>query len=922
VNFYRKFVKPTAGEWIDVLRYNSMLSSPTTHIINTFSNAVNVGIVSPIEKGVTGTLDFLGGVVGKKRGAFAGEALSYYKGAGKNIGDAAHRFAGVMTGNRAMTNLDLKFIPPASKGAKGVVTKLLSVPTRFLEASDQFFTSLAEGGERAALELRKSKGVKVPLLEMKAKERAAYRVFRQDLFSKEQGSVLYAIDHLTSAVMKLRNSDSNIISTIAKFTVPFVKTPMNIFKQGLEYSPAGFSTIYGATNKAEQLSKAIIGSTVFAGAATMLASGRLTWGEPTSEKQRQEWRQAGIQPYSVKIGDKWFSYQKLAPGVAFPMAMVAVIDDVQKKKKLDDSTTEMILSSIAKYGEFLADQSYVKSIGDVLSAAKGGEAGIARVIGNYPQQFVPFRALGGWFARLTDNVQRKVDNKADFIDKQVQLFMMNVPGLTKKVPARLDKEGNPIPNRNRLINALSPVKVSTEDAKFKEVYLKAEEKRAKDRERQQLLDKAKEEVSKTGNPQVVGDTTVFMEDGEFKTKKTEIYEKEETSRKLYEKWKGLSDADRTKAIADWKKTVKKEEGEPILKYVNEYLKNDLARESGLQDFEDDWVGAKNTDRAKFLNEKTKDMSDEERVNWLNELKEKGLITPELQKEYVKQRSASKDISADIESAHQDFISSVDKERYRSDEEYRTVVDREMAKNKEAEASLANTYAEIGKGSVSIPEGTLASKNNNPGNLRLAGQEGAEQGEGGFARFSSPEAGYNALQDQIELDKKRDLTVREFISKYAPPSENDTETYVKQFAETLNVDENSKLSEIGTARVAQFMAQKESGTKVGAGVQIATPRLNSAEENLVAQVGRGELSEEEAKNKIVESFVSKNGEETREKVEQIILKPPVVEYTNPPVFLDMSWLNFGQAANIYRLFAVLKEFNQFQVWGETKAPQLI
>lgn len=617
VDFYRKFIKPTAGEWIDLIRYNSMLSSPTTHIINMASNLINSSVVAPIEKTITGTLDFLGGVVGKERKAFAGEGIAYLGGYAKNIGDASHRFADVMTGKRQFTNLDLKFIPVASKGAKGMLTKALSIPTRLLEASDQFFTALSEGGEKAALGLRESKGVKTPLLEMKAKEKAAYRLFRQDLFDKNQGHLLDAIDQFTSKLMSLRNNKNPIVSNIAKFTVPFVKTPMNIFKQGLEYSPAGFATAFGSKNKMEQISKAIIGSSVFAGAATMLSSGRLTWGEPTGEKQRQEWRQAGVQPYSVKIGDKWYSYQKLVPSAAFPIAMVAAIDDMQKRKKLDDSTTEMILGSIAKYGEFLADQSYVKSIGDLLSAAKGGEAGIARVIGNYPQQLIPLRALGGWLARLTDDEQRKVDNKADFIDKQVQLLMMNIPGISKKVPARLDVEGNPIPNRNRFINAFSPVKVSTEDKKFKGLLEEAEAKRKSQKEHSQKLEKAKEEVLNSGQYQKVDDTFVYKEGGKIKTTVSEnaVRAKEIVN---------LPPQERAKRLVE---EIKRDP-----KFAVQYK-----RAMAEKDMTDDEIEMKNSsiaERAEKIKEAEAGMSKEERDKFRLELIKKKIITKDVLKQLM------------------------------------------------------------------------------------------------------------------------------------------------------------------------------------------------------------------------------------------------------------------------------------------------
>jgi len=470
--FYRQFVKPKIGDWIDVLRYNSMLSSPLTHVVNISSNFVNSGAIAPFEKTVAGTVDFLGSAItGKERTQFAGEGAQHVVGYMKSFGDAAHRFAEVMKGERLSGNLDTRNIPlvPGSKvGTK--IENSLSYPMKLLEGMDQFFTALTEGGERASLNYRAGKGVAVNDLEKQVRDKAAYRIYRQDLHADGQGTVLDAVDAVTGLVMKARNHENGLLRNLAKWTVPFIKTPMNIFKQGLEYSPAGFATMHGAQNKTEQAAKAIIGSTIFMGAGMMLESGRLTWAEPISEKEKNAFRAAGMQPYSIKLGDKWYSYQKLPPGLSFSLAMVAAIDDTQKNAKLGDDAVDQILTAVSKYGQFLSDQSYAKSIGDLLTAAKGGESGITRLLSNYPQQVVPYRALGGWLARLTDDVQRKVDPSLGFIDKQVQLLMQNVPFLSQYTPARKDQYGNDIENTDNVANSFSPVRMSTENPQMKEQY--------------------------------------------------------------------------------------------------------------------------------------------------------------------------------------------------------------------------------------------------------------------------------------------------------------------------------------------------------------------------------------------------------------------------------------------------------------------
>jgi hypothetical protein len=119
----------------------------------------------------------------------------------------------------------------------------------------------------------------------------------------------------------------------------------------------------------------------------------------------------------------------------------------------------------------------------------------------------------------------------------------------------------------------------------------------------------------------------------------------------------------------------------------------------------------------------------------------------------------------------------------------------------------------GSSGIQIPSNQLAAQNNNPGNLRFAGQSGAAPGAGGFAQFSSPEAGYQALIHQVQLDAGRGETLAQYIAKYAPPSENDTALYIRQASQALEANANTPLALLDPNHVAAFQAQKESGTIV-------------------------------------------------------------------------------------------------------------
>jgi hypothetical protein len=76
--------------------------------------------------------------------------------------------------------------------------------------------------------------------------------------------------------------------------------------------------------------------------------------------------------------------------------------------------------------------------------------------------------------------------------------------------------------------------------------------------------------------------------------------------------------------------------------------------------------------------------------------------------------------------------------------------------------------------------------NNPGNLRIPGQAAYQQ-------FGSMEDGLAAMYRQLMLDFTRGRdTVASIISKYAPPSENDTAKYIAMVSKSLGVGPNDKI----------------------------------------------------------------------------------------------------------------------------------
>lgn len=93
-------------------------------------------------------------------------------------------------------------------------------------------------------------------------------------------------------------------------------------------------------------------------------------------------------------------------------------------------------------------------------------------------------------------------------------------------------------------------------------------------------------------------------------------------------------------------------------------------------------------------------------------------------------------------------------------------------------------------------GSLAYRNNNPGNLMYAGQAGATGKDGsGFAVFPDYQTGFDALLRQIQLDAGRGDTFYSFTADYAPASDGNNPTAYAQFlASQMGVDPNSTLAD--------------------------------------------------------------------------------------------------------------------------------
>src|SRR3569833_3001877 len=93
---------------------------------------------------------------------------------------------------------------------------------------------------------------------------------------------------------------------------------------------------------------------------------------------------------------------------------------------------------------------------------------------------------------------------------------------------------------------------------------------------------------------------------------------------------------------------------------------------------------------------------------------------------------------------------------------------------------------FGGGGVVVYNATRGLRNNNPGNIRKTATDWRGEvvgSDSAFETFATPEAGIRALAVLLRnYQRKYGLrTVRAIITRYAPPSENNTESYVSAVA---------------------------------------------------------------------------------------------------------------------------------------------
>ncbi|MFC4293569.1 thermonuclease family protein [Novosphingobium tardum] len=454
-----KLAKPRFRDKITEVYINSLLSGPQTHVVNTVSNTLTALGQIPehaVAAGFGGVRRMAGrgedAVLGSEVGA---RAFGLLQGMKEGLGLFARS---LRTGEPV--DLVSKVETQQFKAVSGIKGEIVRLPTRFLMAEDEFFKGVARRMELNGLAVRQAR--KEGLRGAAAKARIA------DLSANPPDEMLAkSMDYARYLTFqrKLGPGAAHVAAItqdwpILKPFLPFVRTPTNLLKFATERSPAApmlrewradFKA--GGARRDLAVARMLVGTGAGMAVYQYALAGRISGSPPTDPAKAKLLYADGWQPYSIKLGDKWYSYKRLDPfsttlGVAADMAL---LPQGMSEHQLNEGAPLLVASIMGN----LASKTWLSGLSDIIEALDDPERNADKLIQRLAGAVVVPSAVAQ-MARTVDPVARETDGVGEYIQSRV-------PGVSDNLLPRRDVWGQPITNEGGVgPDMLSPIWQSTQ----------------------------------------------------------------------------------------------------------------------------------------------------------------------------------------------------------------------------------------------------------------------------------------------------------------------------------------------------------------------------------------------------------------------------------------------------------------------------
>lgn len=437
-------MKTTAGEKIDAWRYLSMLGNPKTHIRNMVSNVAMRGTIK-VKNAMARTLETILPVKDRTK---------TWKKASNEVQNFAEQTANEMKGIITGEN---KYNEKSSIESKKQIfknkalEKISNFNSNALEAEDWFFSKKTFKDTLQEYLTAKGINTKVDI------ENNSELVEKAKLYAVEQAEIATFRQYSKLASMIGQFQRKSKFGRIAvEALMPFKKTPVNVAKAGVSYSPIGLLKnisydVYqlkqgniNASQFIDNLAQGLTGTSLTLLGYALAKSGVLS-GSGGDDKDDKYDKQLGKTGYSLNIGGNSYSISWLSP-VAMPLLVGSnAYEQLEEDKEWD---MNVVSDTLAKTLDPLNEMSFMQGLTNALQSYGSGadkiKGSLESTAQNYVGQFFP--TLFSQLAATTDDKKRstKASNNSSykFGEQTIRSIMYKVPGLRQQLEVATDIWGN------------------------------------------------------------------------------------------------------------------------------------------------------------------------------------------------------------------------------------------------------------------------------------------------------------------------------------------------------------------------------------------------------------------------------------------------------------------------------------------------
>lgn len=456
-------------EKIDSWRYFSMLANPKTHIRNMVGN-VAMGKTQSLKDKLAGGIEDIVGTFNKDM-----ERTKTLRPADAKTKEFA---------KNDVLNPDVQSMMELNENKYNPQSRLQNARKTFKnDALENTLGRLFNWNDKL-LEAEDALGLKSAYKKALTDYLTANKIDVDNITDKQLSKARnYAVEQAKEATFHQANSlatwinqastNNKIVKGAKDAILPFVKTPLNVAKTGIEYNPVGLlKTITYDTVKLrkgditvnkyiDNLSKGLTGTGIAVLGYALADAGILKASGGDDDKKEKYDEALGKQTYSITIGERTYSLDWLSP-VGIPLFVGAeanALRNSQQKEKNrissdDDKKYNQTLKSLENLANAMSNSmspmSEMSMISGLTSALSSYEkdktsAVITNAVKSYVNQFVP--TVLGQIARTTDDYERsttstKSSGLSKAIDQTKLQLMSKIPGLRQKLPTKEDIWGN------------------------------------------------------------------------------------------------------------------------------------------------------------------------------------------------------------------------------------------------------------------------------------------------------------------------------------------------------------------------------------------------------------------------------------------------------------------------------------------------